>query len=1410
MRRILIFTFSILFFTAAFSNAVFSIAETDMLPQDNNNEAVVSRNIITSDGLMTSYSASEGSMPIVVSALEQKPEKPEYMGYIVEYKEKPVIEIKKGRDKIIKEKEAAAKTIEREIAKDVAFYDIPGHINKFFKQADLSKAKNELEAEKAGAKTAIASQKAKIKSLHSRLKADKAVSKVLSEHETLFSGIALNISDGEAKEIEKIEYVKRVTPNHLNELHLMDAAPLINATLAWQLIDSNGLSVTGRGIKIAIIDTGVNYTHPDLGGCTQEQFLAMQCTKVIGGYDFSDNDDDPMDYQGHGTHVASTAAGRGALFGIAPDAQIVAYKVFPWATDDVIISAIERAVDPNQDGDFSDHYDIISMSLGYMGGTPDDPVPKAADEAADAGVVVVVSAGNSGPWSQSIGCPGCARKVITVGATYKKDYEEFRSDILPKQNQITYFSSRGPVVWTNSSGQQAMTKPDVVAPGAIICAARHDEIFPEGEHKYYYPCMDESHVQLAGTSMSAPIVSGAAALIKQAHPDWSPEQIKTALKSTATDLGYDENTQGAGLINVTKAVGMEQDISISPEILYLDDIPTSKLWSETRAFTMKNSGSEPATFALSADTGSQWISVRFSMDSVAVEPGSEQTFELTLTADNDRLPSRAFYNGKIIAESATQTIVTRIKDRISVEPGKVDFGIYLPDRDSWNSTAAVAIRNIREDIDVVYNVSFEYSTIKDGEYSYDLPEYLSKYITITSIPKNITIASGSNVTIHFDIHADYLPNAIYEGRIVFTSDMQEYKIPFIFTKYYILNISFSEMPYYFYAVGDVRVYINRVVNNNTIFYLDNPVIHDIVTYYLSKDDNRLYHVIKEGIQVKNLTSIFVNRSEAVNKVELANPSTNIGNFDILNHTYCEMKIAYNEYIYSYLERYCNYLSPAYFSNISNNYTIEVLAMPNLIRGSFGINIYDFVDGFKGVYNDKTLFNKTLDLKTKKILYHLNNSHDSVFIFYYWIALGMYSVRNSNIFSEPYENILFYNYLDYNDSNYRFFGIETMLPGGLYNSPIYEKTNTPDLVVNFLESESYFVDYYHPYYFDAARFYNKETIHIGIGPEFWYGNITNFNGIVFKISPYKGWALFPTQAFDIRNHPAMRYDLFYNGEWILNNTMYVGDLRRGFSGFKDLQIQKPSGNGLYSFIMKRDYPIGNEIYYGTVNATFDTLKPDSSPPSFVYFNLESGNDLTDHITNITYLKFGIDPNGGSVAGVSVSYLKNSAFVDIPVSTSSDGYSAPIPNDISGTYTIRITAMDDSDNILEYTFEVPVALSVNTTPSQMNITNITQPSFAANMSYEQIIASSLQLELLRTKLVNVRVDADKLADSAGAETAARLKEISGMLRSAISMVDAIKKKMLDNIDDISAALPDVREDIESLGDYVREIIARINEV
>ena len=167
---------------------------------------------------------------------------------------------------------------------------------------------------------------------------------------------------------------------------------------------ANESGFDGTGITIAVIDTGVDYNHPDLFGLGDQG-------KVIGGYDYIDKDSTPFDTSGHGTEVAGIIAADGQLKGIAPKSKILAYRVSDdgnFVSSDLIIKAIEQAI--------VDGADIINISLGIN--RTNQKIDNAVNKAIDEGILVVTAAGNNGPELGTIGSPGLNPNTITVGATY--------------------------------------------------------------------------------------------------------------------------------------------------------------------------------------------------------------------------------------------------------------------------------------------------------------------------------------------------------------------------------------------------------------------------------------------------------------------------------------------------------------------------------------------------------------------------------------------------------------------------------------------------------------------------------------------------------------------------------------------------------------------------------------------------------------------------------------------------------------------------------------------------------------------------------------------------------------------------------------------------------------------------------
>ncbi len=353
-----------------------------------------------------------------------------------------------------------------------------------------------------------------------------------------------------------------------------------------------------------------------------------------------------MDEHRHGTHVAGIAAGNNEsnhndpeslpFLGVAPDAYLVAYRVLDEkgrGRISDIIAAIERAVDPNQDGDFSDRLDVINLSLGSELGSPNDPGSTAVNNATLAGVVVVAAAGNSGfiasghtsesnfrfNGSQSIGSPGMAELGITVGA-------------VDRELALARFSSKGPVNTTFA------IKPDVVAPGVSILST-----VPGG-------AMDAFN----GTSMAAPHVAGIAALIRAIHPEWTPAQVKAAITNTAIPLQMPAWHQGTGFVDPITALNTKTLVSPS-QLIFGMTSATQSSWSRTIEITIENLLDTPQTYTIQASDLPIGATITFSSTEIIVPAQSSQVITAELSVNHSQIPivpeDIRTYSGAVIVQS---------------------------------------------------------------------------------------------------------------------------------------------------------------------------------------------------------------------------------------------------------------------------------------------------------------------------------------------------------------------------------------------------------------------------------------------------------------------------------------------------------------------------------------------------------------------------------------------------------------------------------------------------------------------------------------------------------------------------------------------------------------------------------------
>ncbi|AQL41632.1 peptidase S8 and S53 subtilisin kexin sedolisin [Halorientalis sp. IM1011] len=387
---------------------------------------------------------------------------------------------------------------------------------------------------------------------------------------------------------------------------------LVNATgTARENIDLSAarahFNVTGAGVEVAVLDSGVNESHPDIGDDEIAEINLVH--NGAAGDAFN-----------HGTAVAGLVTGdgtasNGTYEGVAPDADIIDVQVLDRtgsARTSTIIDGVDHAI--QQD------VDLITMSLGQTATTvrTDDPLHEIIDVAVERNITVVAAAGNTGSLGYgTVQSPGILRDVITVGAS------DDESGIAP-------YSNRGPT----PVGEYV--KPDLVAPGGNVTAPNASN---DGYHTF------------EGTSYATPLVSGTAALLKSRHPDWSPQRIKNVITSTADSVGT-ANTylQGSGELNVSAALGA--NLIVDPATIDFGSVPAGE--TTTRTIRIRNLGSKSQqadlSTTVSAINSSTSGQVSLNRSSVMVPAGGSVAVELSVDASDPLLRP---YSGRLQVGDAT-------------------------------------------------------------------------------------------------------------------------------------------------------------------------------------------------------------------------------------------------------------------------------------------------------------------------------------------------------------------------------------------------------------------------------------------------------------------------------------------------------------------------------------------------------------------------------------------------------------------------------------------------------------------------------------------------------------------------------------------------------------------------------------
>ncbi|MGE5246283.1 MAG: S8 family peptidase [Betaproteobacteria bacterium] len=342
------------------------------------------------------------------------------------------------------------------------------------------------------------------------------------------------------------------------------------------------LGLTGAGIGVAVIDSGITSWHDDLTNRSTTLYPYGN-QRVSAFVDFVNGRTMPYDDNGHGTHVAGTIAGNGydsggQKAGMAPDASLVSLKVLD-ANGGGTISNIIAALDWVAANHAQYNIRVVNMSVGapITESYWTDPLTLAAKRVVDAGITVVAAAGNFGknadgqPQYGGITAPGNAPWVLTVGAS-STNGTPVRGD-----DTMASYSSRGPTYldWA--------AKPDLVAPGTgTVSLADPTSTFYTTKAQYLVAGTVSTatmpYLVLSGTSMAAPVVSGTIALMLQADPNLTPNAIKAILEYTAQQYGgYDALTEGAGFLNSLGAVRLAKFFATAQPGM---TIPVQAMWSK--------------------------------------------------------------------------------------------------------------------------------------------------------------------------------------------------------------------------------------------------------------------------------------------------------------------------------------------------------------------------------------------------------------------------------------------------------------------------------------------------------------------------------------------------------------------------------------------------------------------------------------------------------------------------------------------------------------------------------------------------------------------------------------------------------------------------------------------------------------
>lgn len=552
-------------------------------------------------------------------------------------------------------------------------------------------------------------------------------------------------------ELRQLPGVKAVYPDVPVTADNASTVPYIGAQNYW-----NTTSATGSGVIIAVIDSGIDYRHKTFGGAA-----SFPSVKVVGGYDYVDSDNDPMDcdlagaddVNAHGTHIAATAAGFGVVGGspysgpwnastnfgtmsvgpgVAPQATLLAYRVLDCSgtghTSDVI-SAINQAV--------TDGADVINLALSTAYGGSAGAYESAINAAANEGVIVVASAGDGDDTYYITGQPGTSRRAISVGSGNETA-------------NVSTFSARGP-------GTGSVLKPDLVAPGENITSAFGMQVDTAAGTTF------------SGTSMASAHVAGASALLREKYPSWTYSQIKALLMNNATSLQNSGNVRygpgrvGAGGVNLNNILNAELIAynASNPELVSISFgvVEVTGAQTATSQLTVQNLTASAQTYTLGFDTvvNMPGVEITVNPSTLTVPANGTASVNVVLTANVSQMIEANIHDGTLSTNAEPRHWISEESGYITLTRANVlraRIPVYAMPRPSasMSQTKPVMIGSSVSGVGYLDFAGTELLT--GGNYPYDVASQVTLFEHRLSSPQ-----LGSNQSSDFQylgITSDYL------------------------------------------------------------------------------------------------------------------------------------------------------------------------------------------------------------------------------------------------------------------------------------------------------------------------------------------------------------------------------------------------------------------------------------------------------------------------------------------------------------------------------------------------------------------------------------------------------------------------------------------------------------------------------